>query len=352
MKKKAIDFSVITRSKITWAVVAEILILLVCFIIRPDFFSISIQPSTGVLYGSLIDILNRSAEITIIAMGMTLAIALGGTDLSVGALVAVSGAMALKLMRWDVLEYSTPGDYTVYPFWMAILLPLLTCMLMGLFNGILISKGGMQPFSATLILMVSGRGIAQILTNGKQFTTMYSPFRVIGQGHLGPIPMPIIIMTVVCIAMAVFVRKTAFGTFVESVGVNKSASRLSGISSDTVIIIVYTLTGLLAGIAGLIYSSRIMSNDSNNAGINYEMDAILAVVIGGTAMTGGKFSLIGTIIGSIIIRTIVTFVYYFGIVAEATMAFKALIIAVVIILQSEPVREYFARRSEKRALQG
>ena len=351
MKKKAIDFSVITRSKITWAVVAEILILLVCFIIRPDFFSISIQPSTGVLYGSLIDILNRSAEITIIAMGMTLAIALGGTDLSVGALVAVSGAMALKLMRWDVLEYSTPGDYTVYPFWMAILLPLLTCMLMGLFNGILISKGGMQPFIATLILMVSGRGIAQILTNGKQFTTMYSPFRVIGQGHLGPIPMPIIIMTVVCIAMAVFVRKTAFGTFVESVGVNKSASRLSGISSDTVIIIVYTLTGLLAGIAGLIYSSRIMSNDSNNAGINYEMDAILAVVIGGTAMTGGKFSLIGTIIGSIIIRTIVTFVYYFGIVAEATMAFKALIIAVVIILQSEPVREYFARRSEKRALQ-
>ena len=352
MKKKAIDFSVITRSKITWAVVAEILILLVCFIIRPDFFSISIQPSTGVLYGSLIDILNRSAEITIIAMGMTLAIALGGTDLSVGALVAVSGAMALKLMRWDVLEYSTPGDYTVYPFWMAILLPLLTCMLMGLFNGILISKGGMQPFIATLILMVSGRGIAQILTNGKQFTTMYSPFRVIGQGHLGPIPMPIIIMTVVCIAMAVFVRKTAFGTFVESVGVNKSASRLSGISSDTVIIIVYTLTGLLAGIAGLIYSGPIMSNDSNNAGINYEMDAILAVVIGGTAMTGGKFSLIGTIIGSIIIRTIVTFVYYFGIVAEATMAFKALIIAVVIILQSEPVREYFARRSEKRALQG
>ena len=352
MKKKAIDFSVITRSKITWAVVAEILILLVCFIIRPDFFSISIQPSTGVLYGSLIDILNRSAEITIIAMGMTLAIALGGTDLSVGALVAVSGAMALKLMRWDVLEYSTPGDYTVYPFWMAILLPLLTCMLMGLFNGILISKGGMQPFIATLILMVSGRGIAQILTNGKQFTTMYSPFRVIGQGHLGPIPMPIIIMTVVCIAMAVFVRKTSLGTFVESVGVNKSASRLSGISSDTVIIIVYTLTGLLAGIAGLIYSSRIMSNDSNNAGINYEMDAILAVVIGGTAMTGGKFSLIGTIIGSIIIRTIVTFVYYFGIVAEATMAFKALIIAVVIILQSEPVREYFARRSEKRALQG
>ena len=349
MKKKKFDLSVITRSKITWAVIAEILILLVCFIIRPDFFSISIQKSTGVLYGSLIDIFNRSAEITIIAMGMTLAIALGGTDLSVGALVAVSGAMSLKLMRWDVLEYSTPGDYTVKPFWMAILLPLTICLLMGLFNGLLISKGGMQPFIATLILMVSGRGVAQILTSGKQFTTMYSPFRVIGQGNLGPIPMPIVIMTIVCLLMALFVRKTAFGTFVESVGVNKNASRLSGISSDAVIMIVYALTGLLSGIAGLIYSSRIMSNDSNNAGINYEMDAILAVVIGGTAMTGGKFSLLGTFIGSIIIRTIVTFVYYFGIVAEATMAFKALIIAVVIILQSEPVREYFAHRSDKRA---
>ena len=349
MKKKGFDLSALTRSKITWAVIAEILILLVCFIIRPDFFSISIQPTTGVLYGSLIDIVNRSAEITIIAMGMTLAIALGGTDLSVGALVAVSGAMALKLMRWDVLEYSTPGDYTVNPFWMAILFPLITCTLMGLFNGFLIAKGGMQPFIATLILMVSGRGIAQILTDGKQFTTMYSPFRVIGQGNLGPIPMPIVIMAVVCICMGLFVRKTAFGTFVESVGVNRSASRLSGISADAVIMIVYSITGFLSGIAGLIYSSRIMSNDSNNAGINYEMDAILAVVIGGTAMTGGKFSLVGTLIGSIIIRTIVTFVYYFGIVAEATMAFKALIIAVVIILQSEPVREYFARRSERRA---
>ena len=349
MKDRKINFSALTRSKITWAVIAEALILLVCFIIRPDFFAISIQPSTGVLYGSLIDIVNRSAEISIIAMGMTLVIALGGTDLSVGALVAVSGAMALKLMRWDVLEYVTPGDYSVYPFWMAIVFPLLTCTLMGLFNGFLISKGGMQPFIATLILMVSGRGIAQILTNGKQFTTMYSPFRVIGQGNLGPIPMPIVIMTVVCVLMALFVRKTAFGTFVESVGVNRSASRLSGISADAVIMIVYSITGFLSGIAGLIYSSRIMSNDSNNAGINYEMDAILAVVIGGTAMTGGKFSLLGTLIGSIIIRTIVTFVYYFGIVAEATMAFKALIIAVVIVLQSEPVREYFARRSEKRA---
>ena len=346
--KKRFELSSMMRSKITWAVIAEMLILLVCLIIRPDFFKISYQPSTGMLYGSLIDILNRSAEITIIAMGMTLVISLGGTDLSVGALVAVSGAIALKLMRWDVVAYPTPGNYTVNPFVLVILVPLAVCTLMGLLNGVMIAKMGMQPIIATLILMVCGRGVAQILTNGKQFTTLYEPFRFIGQGSLLYLPMPVILSIVVVAAVAIFTRKTAFGTFVESVGINRSASRLSGINAQRVILIVFALTGFLSAISGLIYSSRIMSNDSNNAGLNYEMDAILAVVIGGTNMSGGKFSLAGTVIGSIIIRTIVTFVYYFGIVAEATMAFKALIIAVIIVLQSEPVREWFAKRAKNR----
>ena len=346
--KKRMDLSAIARSKVTWAVVAEALILLVCLFVRPEFFSISYQPTTGMLYGNLIDIINRSSEITIIAMGMTLVIALGGTDLSVGALVAVSGAIALKFLRWDVTIYNTPGDYTVCSYALVLIVPLVVCALMGMFNGFLISKGEMQPIIATLILMVCGRGIAQITTNGKQFTTQYSPFRVIGQGSILYLPTPIIITIVVIAAVAIFVRKTAFGTFVESVGINRKASRLSGINAQRIIFIVFTLTGFLSGISGLIYSSRIMSNDSNNAGLNFEMDAILAVVIGGTSMTGGKFSLVGTVLGSIIIRTIVTLVYYFGIAAEATMAFKAMIIAVVIVLQSEPVRNYFAKRSSAR----
>ena len=349
--KKKFSLSSFMSSKIAWAVVAELLILLVCAIIRPDFFKIGYQPSTHMLYGSLIDIVNRSAEITIIAMGMTMVIALGGTDLSVGALVAVSGAFALKFMRWDPTNplYQTPGDYSVFPFWMAIVIPLVVCILMGLFNGFLVGGLGLQPIIATLILMVCGRGVAQILTDGKQFTTKYTPFSWIGQGSCLWLPTPIIITAVVVILVMLFVRKTAFGTFVESVGINRSASRLSGINAKKVILIVFALTGLLSGIAGLIYSSRIMSNDSNNAGINYETDAILAVVIGGTSMSGGKFSLSGTIIGSLIIRTIVTFVYYFGVDASATMAFKALVIAVVIVLQSEPVRNAMAKRAKQKA---
>ncbi|MGI6688880.1 MAG: ABC transporter permease [Christensenellales bacterium] len=351
--KKTLNREAILRSKLFWAVVAEVLILLVGFIMRPDFLSIQIRTladGTRVLFGTPVDIFNRAAEITIIAMGMTLVVALGGTDISVGALVAVSGAIALKFLRWDVLEYTTPGDYTVKPFIYVVVVPLVACTLMGLFNGSLIAKLKIQPIIATLILMVGGRGIAQIITNGKQFTTQYSPFKFIGNGSVLGIPFPIIITLVVVIGVVLFVRRTSFGMFVESVGINPSASRVSGLRSDVIIIIVYVLTGFLAGIAGLIYSGRITSCDSNNAGQGYEMDAILAVVIGGTSMTGGKFSLIGTVVGSIIIRTITTLVLYFGVVSEAIMAFKAMIIAVVIILQSEPVRKAMAKRRGRKQL--
>ena len=342
----------IFKNKLTWAVIAELLILLVAGILEPSFFRIEYNQTTGMLYGSLIDIINRSAEITIIAMGMTMVIALGGTDISVGALVAVAGAFALKFLRWDVTMYPTPGDYTVKPFILVILVPLVICTAMGLFNGVLIGKFKLQPIIATLILMVAGRGIAQIATNGKQFTTGYTPYRFIGQGSMFALPFPIIITIIVCVCVMIFVRKTAFGTFVESVGINPNASRVTGLKSDRIIMIVYTLTGFLSGIAGLIYSSRISSCDSNNAGVNYEMDAILAVVLGGTSMTGGKFSLTGTIVGSLIIRTITTLVYYFGITSESIMAFKAAIILVVIVIQSEPFGKWMATRNARKQKAG
>ena len=342
------DWDGIVRSKIFWAIVAEALILLISVILRPDFMKIEYNQTTGMLYGVPIDILNRSAEIVIIGMGMTLVIALGGTDLSVGALVAVSGAMALKFLRWDVLQYPTPGDYSIMPFYLVILVPLAVCTIMGAFNGLLISRLGMQPIIATLILMVAGRGIAQITTNGKQYTTMYTPFQFIGQGKILWLPTPIIIAVVVVLCIALFTRKTSFGMFVESVGINPSASRVSGLNSGRIILVAYILTGLLSGISGLIYSSRISSCDSNNAGVNNEMEAILAVVIGGTSMSGGKFSLAGTVVGVLIMRTIITLVYFFGIVSEAILAFEAMIIAVVIVLQSEPVRRAMSKRSHRR----
>lgn len=340
----------ILRSKLTWACIAELLILLVSLIIRPDFLSISYQPSTGMLYGSLIDILNRSAEITIIAMGMTLVIATCGTDLSVGALVAVANSFALKLLRGSL--DNIVGNYTVTPFIWVVILPILLCTVCGAFNGLLISRGGLQPIIATLILMTAGRGIAQLFTNGGQWTTQYAPYQFFGQGHFLFLPMPIIMWVSIFLLLSLAVRKTALGMFVESVGINASASHVAGIQSKNIKLFVYTLTGLLAGISGLVYGSRISSCDANNAGLNYELDAILSVVIGGTSMSGGKFSLAGTVVGSLIIRTITTFIYYFGITAEAILAFKALVVALVIILQSEPVRKFFATRAQQRRLVG
>jgi simple sugar transport system ATP-binding protein len=219
------DSQRILKSKVTWAVVAELLILLVCLIIRPEFFKISYQESTGMLYGSIIDILNRSSEITIIALGMTLVIALAGTDLSVGALVALSGAMSLKLMRWDMSEYPTAGDYSVTPLIWVFVAALGICLVFGCFNGLMISRFGMQPIIATLVLMVAGRGVAQIITNGRQMTTNFSPFKFLSQGSFLFLPMPIIITAVIFLLMALLTRKTSFGMFVESVGINPSASR-------------------------------------------------------------------------------------------------------------------------------
>jgi len=333
--KKTVMQSAFLRSKLFWAIVAQLLILLVGFILRPDFLSIQLRTlsdGTTVLYGTPIDILNRASEITIIAMGMTLVIALGGTDISVGALVAVSGAIALKFLRWDVLVYNTPGDYTVQPFFLVLLLPLLACTLMGLFNGMLIGKLKLQPIIATLILMVGGRGIAQIVTNGKQFTTQYSPFKFIGNGSILGIPLPIIITLLVILLVSLFVRRTSYGMFVESVGINPSASRVSGLRSDTIIIIAYVLTGFLSGVSGLIYSSRISSNDSNNAGLGYEMDAILAVVIGGTSMAGGIGTMWGTMVGIIFLGVIINGMTILNVSVYAQYVVRAIFMSIAVLV--------------------
>lgn len=334
----------ILRSKEFWALAALLLLLAASVLIDPNFFHIRIQPDTGMLYGSLIDIINRASEITIIAFGMTLVIAVtGGTDLSVGAVVALSGAVAVALIRGDTVM---ADNASAAPFALVIFLPLLVSAACGLWNGVLVAKAGIQPIIATLILMVAGRGMAQLITGARLLTTGYPPFLAIGRGNILAVPIPVWLWIAVLVVMLCVTKFTSLGMFVEAIGINRSASRYAGVNATGVIILAYVLTGICAGIAGLMYASRIGVADANNAGLNYELDAILAVVIGGTSMTGGKFSLVGTMIGSLIIRTIITMVYYFGIAAEATMVFKAAIVVAVILLQSEPVRRLFAQRKK------
>lgn len=191
---------------------------------------------------------------------------------------------------------------------------------------------------ATLILMVAGRGIAQLITNGQIMTIYYSPYFYFGNGFILGIPVSIYIVAVVFLFAWVLVRKTSIGLFIESVGINAKSTYYSGISEKNIKLFVYTFCGFCAAIAGLILSSYVHSADGNNNGLNYELDAILAVVIGGTLMTGGRFSLFASVIGALIIWTFTITMYTFGVPANALLAGRAVLVLVVILLYSDYTR--------------
>ncbi|MDR1885949.1 MAG: ABC transporter permease [Synergistaceae bacterium] len=318
-----------TSSKLFSSLLALFVILLFNVFLNPGFLSITIV--NGHLFGQLIDILNRSVPVMILAIGMTLVIATGGTDLSCGALLALAGAVSISLIRGSSTILNAD---TAMPFPAVIVITLAVTGLCGLWNGFLVAKLGIQPIVATLIFMTAGRGMAQLITGARNLTTNYAPYSVIGQGWLLLLPVPIFIAAGVFLIVWYFARRTAFGLFVEAVGVNPSAARYSGINSGLVIMIVYTVSGLCAGVSGLIYASGIMCADANNAGLNYELDAILATVLGGTSMTGGRFYLGGSVIGALIIMALTKSIYAFDVAPESALVVKAFVVVIVVLIQS------------------
>lgn len=317
---------------------ALIILLLFNLIFVNGFFNIQIK--NGRLFGVLIDILNRTAPLALIAIGMTLVIATAGIDLSVGAVVAIAGAVAAKLIGGQlVVENGVVQYVTLTSLPLAIFVSLGVAMLCGMWNSFLVGKVGIQPIVATLILMIAGRGIAQLITKGQIITIYYKPFHFIGTGYLLGLPFTIFIVLGAFILISLFVRKTAVGLFIESIGINDNASRYVGINSKRIKYIVYTISGLLTGIAGLIISSNIKCADANNAGLWMELDAILSVVIGGNSLAGGKFSITGSIIGALIVQTLTTTVYTAGVAPEIALVAKALVVIALTILQSDVFRE-------------
>ena len=190
---------------------------------------------------------------------------------------------------------------------------------------------------ATLILMIAGRGIAQLITNGLRVQITYRPFSLIGQGWF-ILPFSIYIMLVVLLCTWLFTRKTAVGMFIESVGINFRSSFFSGIKEKNIKLLVYIICGLCAGIAGLVACSNIRTSDANNIGLTTELDAILAVVIGGTAMKGGRFSLVASVIGAMVMQAVTQSMYAIGVPAFALQAIKAVVVIFVILLFSEQAR--------------
>ena len=344
-------FNRIRENRVFWPLVALVLILAFDAFYAPGFFKIGILE--GHLYGNLIDVINDGAPLMLVAVGMTMVIATGGVDLSVGAVIAISGAMGAVLINPSlgnqlISNAITAKDVSNTPLPIIVLADLAAGTLCGLWNGILVSRARIQPMVATLILMVAGRGIAQLITNGQIMTIYYSPYFYFGNGFIFGLPVSIYIVVAVVILAWVLVRKTSIGLFVESVGINAKSSFYSGIDEKNVKLLAYTFCGFCGAIAGLILSSYVKSEDANNLGLYYELDAILAVVMGGTLMSGGRFSLFASMIGALVIWTFTLTVYTLGVPANALLAAKAVLVMVVILLYSDYTRRFMNRLFERR----
>jgi ribose/xylose/arabinose/galactoside ABC-type transport system permease subunit len=350
MNQSKISWQRIRDSQLFWPVLALALIMVFNLFFTPGFYNIEIKD--GHLSGFLVDIFNRGSILMLLAIGMTMVIATGGVDLSVGAVVAISAAVATVLINPALADQLISSeelikDITTTPLWICILAALLAATACGLWNGLLVSRAKIEPMVATLVLMVAGRGIAQLITHGQIITVYYSKYFFIGNGYLLGIPFSFFIVAAVYLLVWLLARRTAFGMFVESVGINARSSYLSGISEKNIKLIVYTLSGFCAGVAGLIYSSNVKSADANNAGLNLELDAILAVVIGGTLMTGGRFSLLASVIGALVIQSTTTTMYALGVPAMAASAIKGFVVLIVVLLYSDQTKLVLGKLFER-----
>lgn len=293
-----------------------------------------IEVKSGALYGSIVDVLSHAARTLPTALVMTLVIATRGVDLSVGAVAAVAGAVAAKLL--------VAGETG---FLVAAAAALSVAGILGLSNGLLVARGKIQPIVATLVLLTAGRGMAQLITDGQIITFRDPVFGALSNGRFLFLPMPIWIAAGFFALLFLFARRTGFGLLLEAIGSNPAAARLSGVSAEGIVVGVYLLSGVAAGLTGLLAASNILGADANNAGRYLELDAIAAVVVGGTALTGGRFRLFGTVLGALLMQALTTTLYGFDVSAEIAPFPKAMVILVVAVLQSERVRARFRGKS-------
>jgi simple sugar transport system permease protein/ribose transport system permease protein len=275
--------------------------------------------------------LTQVSTIVIVGVGMTIVIATGGIDLSVGSLMAISGALAPMIFLSDRWPFHIHWIGIVF----AIVIPILVAGCFGLFNGMLVARFGIQPIIATLVLYLGGRGIAQVITDGKLREFRNPDFQVIGQGRPLSIPVQVILMIIIVAVASWAMSSTTFGRYVLASGGNESAARLAGVPVARIKYAVYGLSGLLAGLAGLIVIAINSSSDPNLVGQNMELDAIAAAAVGGTALMGGRATIVGTIIGAILIQQLRYTLLSHGVSDASTRIVTAVAIVVAVLLQRQ-----------------
>lgn len=336
----------ITSMRLFMPIVCLIAVLLLNVWKTPGFFEVSIN--NGVLYGYIVDVINRASELVVLAVGMTLVTAAsGGQDISVGAVMAVAAAACCQILSGGEVSVNELAS----PMILGILAALAVSAVCGAFNGFLVAKLNIQPMIATLILFTAGRGIAQLITNGQITYIRVESYKVFGS-YIGkcPIPTPIFVALVVVLIVYLVLKKSALGLYIESVGINGRASRLVGLNSTMIKFLTYVICGVLAGVAGIVASSRIYSADANNIGLNLEMDAILAVALGGNALGGGKFSLMGSVIGAYTIQALTTTLYAMNVSADQLPVYKAVVVIIIVTLQSPVFKKIVANQKAKKSL--
>lgn len=332
--------------RVLWPLVALLLLLAYNFFFTPGFFKIEVVD--GRFFGSLIDVLSNGTIVAILALGMTIVIATGGIDLSVGAVMAIGSAITAMLV---IPPTTTPNVVSGqgWNFWASAMVALSVAGMIGAFNGFLVAVVRIQPIIATLIVMVAGRGIAQMVTGPyKPDVKSSETFMALGNGYFLLLPLGVTIVATVFILCAAATRMTGFGLALESVGDSPTAARYVGLRVKLITVCAYIFSAACAAIAGLIDASKISAADPINSGLSMELYAIFAVVVGGTALTGGRFTLIGSIVGALLYQTLNTTLLSTKLMGhDIKPAYLPLPIAVVIIvvslLQSAKFREAVLR---------
>lgn len=341
-------FKKLFRQQLFIPLAALLLLALFNLIMDPSFYEIKLgYNSLGdpVLSGYLMTILDNGSELAILAIGMTLVTAAtGGQDISVGATIAISGSVILRVLCGT----NSRPDTLQAPIIVAFLISCVVAMLFGAFNGVLVAYFKIQPMVATLILFTAGRSIAAWINNNELPIISDPTFGYFGGFIPGiPIPTPFFIAVACMIIIALVLKFTNLGLYVQAVGINESSSRLNGLNPVFIKFLTFVILGLCVAVAGLIKVSRFSTINYSVIAKDIEMDAILAVALGGNALSGGKFNMTASIIGAFVIQFLTTTLYKFNVQSAALPAYKAIVVILLVVLSAPVVREYLSNLGKK-----
>ena len=340
--------NVLVRKQIFIPVAALLVLVIFNLIADPSFFQISYAENSDgfpVLSGYLITILDNASELAILAIGMTLVTAAsGGQDISVGAAIAISGSVVLRVLCGD----NPRPDELQSTILVAFLVSCLVSMAFGAFNGVLVSYFNIQPMIATLILYTAGRSIAAWINNNRLPIISDPTFGYFGTFIPGiPIPTPIFIALFCMIVIAIVLKFTTLGLYTQAVGINPYSAKLNGINPQVVKFITYVIMGLCVAFAGFIKVTRFSTINYSVVALDIEMDAILAVALGGNALSGGRFNMAASILGAYVIQFLTTTLFKFNVSSAALPAYKAVVVIVLVVLSAPSVREKIGKLKKK-----